>query len=161
MDPKDARTALARQLQAEISSARRMLEILKEEQQALKNQDLPAMEKATQAKLAHHESWESLDARRNELLLAAGFTADRDGLAACIAWCDEGEGLDDLWQLLASLLESCRRLNRANGMTIEVCHRQVGEALAILHGRPGGAPSVYDSSGTPAAAAEGRSLGSA
>ncbi len=161
MNPRDAHIALAAQLREELAGARRMLEILEEEQRALKQQDLPAMEAAAQAKLAHHGEWEAMAARRNGLLRMAGFTADRDGLTACIAWCDQAGKLDGLWQELAALLDTCRRLNRSNGLAVELCQKQVGDALAILHGGPPAGTPVYDASGTAAPRGEGRSLGSA
>ncbi len=161
MNPRDIHIALAAQLREELAGARHMLKILEEEQRALKRQDLPAMEAAAQAKLARHGEWEALAARREGLLRTAGFAEDRDGLAACIAWCDEAGKLDGLWQQLAALLDSCRRLNRSNGLAVELCQRQVSDALAILHGGPAASTPVYDASGTATPRGEGRSLGSA
>ena len=161
MNPREAHIALDAQLREELAGARRMLEILEEEQRALKGQELPAMEAAAQAKLARHGEWEALAARRKGLLRMAGFTADRDGLAACIAWCDQAGKLDGLWQELAALLDTCRRLNRSNGLAVELCRKQVSDALAILHGRSVAAPPLYDASGTATPGGEGRSLGSA
>jgi len=162
MTPAETAQALAGLLQREAALAEQMLETLERERRALKDQDFEALEGAAEAKLERHRDWEKLDRERRSLLCAAGFAPDRDGLAACIASCDSRGRLTQAWETVSRLLEDCRRLNRANGLAVDLCRRQVDDILAALRGGPAtaGAP-LYDANGGTHTEDRGHSLGSA
>jgi len=108
---------------------------LNDEQVALKSGNADAIEGLIEVKNRQIESLGRLAQQRNQLLRAAGFALDRDGL---ISWGKKSAqaGLIDAFLALA---DEARELNRVNGQLIAMRLNSTQAALAAL--TPHRAPS--------------------
>jgi len=125
--------ALAEVLQAELSRARRMLEVLRLEREALEGRDFSAVEKAAGEKVRIIAALEDLAERQTRLLHAAGITTTGPDVRDAL----ERAGLPHvlpIWDELYDLLARCRQQNLVNGGVIEMSRRFAREVLAALHG---------------------------
>jgi flagellar biosynthesis/type III secretory pathway chaperone len=154
------REVLAEILEAELARARRMLEVLQLERDALARRDIPAMEQAAAEKERLIELLDSLCARQDTLLREVGIDPrspehighglERAGLS----------GLSPTWQALRATLIECRQQNLVNGGTVETMRRFARDALALLRGLPTGT-LVYGRTGETRQAEGGNPLATA
>ena len=147
----------------EEQAARRLLAALEAETAALGGRDADALARATTEKTRALESLETLERGRREFCgrFGAGPTqADLDAwLAAYADGSPQAVALRQRWRSLNDLVQSCRKINHANGLVVASLQRRVQQALNLL--RSGSAePPVYGPSGnslsTPSARAIAR-----
>jgi len=148
-------------LTEEIECAIRLEALLEAEREALNGRDTAAVERLVQDKQALLQAFEALETRRNELVAAAGFSRDRAGLEACIAWCDEQGRLGRLWSELMERIRRCQHLNRRNGAVVDISRRHVQQALTLLRGQTPVTPLYSPAGSTQGAGIPGRTLAKA
>lgn len=153
-------TDLPQQLNDDIATARRLLELAEEEFQVLTRRDMPRLEALLSEKqpllsmLAQHGS------QRGQLLASRRLPADRSGLAQLLTDTPERERTLAQADALGDLLEACRNANERNGRLIRANQAAVGSILHILGGNQD-APRLYDNRGGTARTGRQRPLSQA
>ncbi len=132
--PGDCQRELADILSMEKLCLCRLKESLEDEQTALENRQIDALEQAVKAKQDALQEAAELQQRRSTLLRQYGFSNDESGVLQCIAKCSPSlsRELLPLWEQLHTLIEQCRDQNLVNGRILELNDRCVQQTLAIL-----------------------------
>lgn len=128
---------LARLLQEERTAVELLAQQLRREYAVLKTRDAPGLEQVVHDKRLCADHLHQLMSRRLDYLRVQGFTADKAGLAACIAAAlpaDRSE-LAALAADLESAAEQAHNQNEINGAVIAASRSYVERALTILTGR--------------------------
>ncbi len=161
MDPGVCREHLTTLLREESDLLAQLEELLAREAGVLETSDIQALETTTRARQERMGALARLEEQRRSLCSLHGFSADRTGLEALLAWCDpEGRLLSRLRQC-AERAVRCRDLNDRNAIIVGGRLKRVEGMLDALTGRPTRSdtygPKGYSSSnGRP-----GRVLGAA
>lgn len=143
----------------DIGHAKRLLELMDEEFQALGERDLARLERLLADKQPLLALLDQHGRQRSQLLAGLGLAADRAGLQQLAERSPLGRDLLERSDELGQLLESCQAANQRNGRLIRANRASVGGMLGILRG--GEAPSLYDSRGTAARIGQQRPLSQA
>jgi flagellar biosynthesis/type III secretory pathway chaperone len=124
---------LARSLAEEAAELGGLLELLKQEQQALQARDIERVFSFAAAKTERLAALSAMDSARGKLLLAHGLPRDLAGMERFLAGASgRSAELTGVWRrLLADAAES-RQINAVNGKLIAAQLRYVGGALAAL-----------------------------
>ncbi len=132
--PGDCQRELADILSMEKLCLSRLKESLEDEQTALENRQIDALEQAVKAKQDALQEAAELQQRRSTLLRQYGFSNDESGVSQCIVKCSPSlsRELLPLWEQLHTLIEQCRDQNLVNGRILELNDRCVQQTLAIL-----------------------------
>ncbi len=136
-------------LEAQRQDAARMLEVLEEEFNALKGNDLQAFEQAMDSKLKHLGDLERKEQTSlPELEKIIGAPCNRQQLEAFIINSRDAQLLA-AWQALHTTLKQCHEQNLLNQRVLAASHAQVQQALNLLRGEDHQAPSsvTYQDSG--------------
>lgn len=135
-------------LQAEQTTASKLLEMLKNERGALTKSDVDAMTELTAKKQPLVVTLERLGRQREAVLQAEGFSAGKDGLAAFIANQTEQHAriLNNMVDSLKVTARACREHNQVNGGIVNVNRQFLQQAMNILRGRDM-TPSAYGPGG--------------
>lgn len=152
-------TALLDLFTTDIGTAEQLLELIDAEFQALTERDLQRLDSLLSDKQPLLALLQQHGSERSRLLLAAGLSADRDGLGALAAGSALGEQLLARSEALSALLQRCQEANLRNGRLIRANQASVGSILGILRG--GETPGLYDSRGSAARIAQQRPLSQA
>ena len=137
----------------------RLYQLLKTEFDQLSRRDIERIEETLEAKQALLSELEALSEMRYRILAENGFSADKDGHDAFINSV-EGSGGDALrasWQALQQTLEDCQQQNQVNGQVLEASRRGAEQALAVLLGKDGTQPTLYNEKGSTEPSLSGRS----
>lgn len=148
MEATLCRTALTDLFRQEQAVLEQLIQTLDGEWQALQAQDTEALAQAASDKVARLKRIEGMEQTLADIVTRAGYSHDRNGIEACIAWCDhEAAGeLNHSWQRLLESLQQCQERNRHNGAAIETHRQHAQAALAVLRGQTD-RPATYASSG--------------
>ncbi|MCY1346771.1 FlgN protein [compost metagenome] len=147
-------------LDEDIGAARRLLELIETEFQALGERDLARLEnllgekQPLLAQLAQHGN------QRSQIMASLQLGSDRAGLEALASRSAEGAELLARSDELSALLEECQAANLRNGRVIRTSQTSVRSVLGILRGG-GDTPDLYDSRGSTARIAGQRPLSQA
>lgn len=128
---------LVRLLQEERAAVEALTQQLRREYEVLKTRDAPGLEQIVHDKRICADHLHQLMSRRLDYLRVQGFTADKPGLAACIAAAlpaDRSE-LSVLAADLEAAAEQAHNQNEINGAVIAASRSYVERALTILTGR--------------------------
>ncbi|MBB3104990.1 flagella synthesis protein FlgN [Azomonas macrocytogenes] len=141
---------LPQQLANDIEAAQELLDLTKQEFQALKERNLACLETILAQKqplialLGKHGN------QRSELLAAHRLPVDHTGLKALIMMMENREQILSQAEKLAELIEDCRTTNENNGRLIRAGKTAVENMLnVILHGCTE-SPRLYDKHGSTA-----------
>ena len=143
----------------DIGHAKRLLELMDEEFQALGERDLARLELLLADKQPLLALLDQHGRQRSQLLANLGLSADHAGLQQLAERSPHGQELLDRSDELGQLLEGCQSANQRNGRLIRANRASVGSMLGILRG--GDAPGLYDSRGTAARIGQQRPLSQA
>ncbi|MDH4612158.1 flagellar protein FlgN [Pseudomonas sp. BN102] len=143
----------------DIGHAKRLLELMDEEFQALGERDLTRLELLLADKQPLLALLDQHGRQRSQLLASLDLSADRAGLQQLAERSPLGQELLDRSDELSQLLEGCQSANQRNGRLIRANRASVGGMLGILRG--GDAPGLYDSRGTAARIGQQRPLSQA
>jgi len=123
-------------LERERNATARLLEILREEHQALARRDMAELDHTVRKKLQQIAELEALGRNRDAALKAGGLVAGREGIESRLRRQPNSRAENRLWEELQNLLTDCQRQNHINGGMVEISRRYVQRALSLLQGRP-------------------------
>lgn len=147
-------------LNHEADCLQRLLDILKQEHDALLAADIDAIERVTASKNQALAVQLEAESTRHRLLSQSSIDITDEGLLLLIAKCDNREQLTDSVSHLNSLTQLCRASNRANGRLIMQKQEQARGALNVIRQTSSAAPT-YSGQGKTTATQANRSLGKA
>lgn len=146
-------------LRAEIEGHRALLDLLKQEQDALRVGQADAVASLAAVKVKHVDELEGLARQRTELLVNCGMAMTATGPQADALPERVAAAVRADWDVLRGVAAEAQRCNQLNGELIARHQRHVAGALSsLLQGS--GRASVYSADGRPQPLAIGRSLGS-
>lgn len=161
MDPGVCREHLSTLLREESALLAELEELLGRESGILETSDVRTLESTTRARQERVGALARIEEQRRSLCALHGFTGDRAGLEALMAWCDRDGTLLPRLRECAERAVRCRDLNDRNGIMVAARLKRVGGMLDALTGRPTRAdtygPRGYGGSNTR----PGRVLGAA
>ena len=111
-------------------------ESLVEENGALEQQDMDALNSAVDNKSRCVTALKSLDGQRTRLCANAGFDNGPKQMDNVMLWCDADSVIADRWNHLMQLATECNALNMTNGAIIRVRQQQIHSNLSVLRGQP-------------------------
>jgi flagellar biosynthesis/type III secretory pathway chaperone len=121
-------------LNIEMVQSQRLLELLHQEFELLKEPPSDALENLLEQKKQTLIEVEQCVTQHNQLLNSQGFTPDRKGTEAFLQQCTNSEPLTQQWAQFRSLLEQCQKQNELNGGAVQLNQHQVRQALDVLRG---------------------------
>ena len=161
MDPGVCREHLATLLSEEVSLLAQLEDLLLRESGVLASSDIQALETTTRARQERVGALARIEEQRRSLCALHGFSGDRVGLEALMAWCDGQGTLLSRLRECAERAVRCRDLNDRNGIVVAARLKRVEGMLGALTGRPARSdtygPRGYKSTGGRA----GRVIGAA
>lgn len=125
-------------LRAELMGIEELRQWLQQEYDALRTRDVAALERLAGEKQASADHLRSLNHARADYLREQGFTADRQGLQACLNTAPTREERAILQKLLVEFeraAEQAHDQNEINGAVIAASRSHVEQALTIISGR--------------------------
>ena len=147
----DAQTCqhVAEVMGREAESVSRLLEVLEHEAQALGDHDGTVLQESVQRQQELMIELEQLATERLKLLVASGFSGDKEGFQGFLKAAGEAEGkpLEQMWSALQEQLRNCRDRNQLNGALLEATRRNTQQVLSILLGTQEPATELYDKRG--------------
>lgn len=135
---------LARSLSAESAKVEALLQILREEQQALLERDFERVYAYALAKNEHLAHLGALNDARAATLRMQGLSPDLAGMKALVAG---NEPLRHPWERLLSLTAEARQINLVNGRLIDAQMRFTEGALVALTQRTAARFATYGADG--------------
>ena len=114
-----------------------MLEILRQEYDALKHNNLSEFERIIQEKHIQSKKLESLEKELEPVKRLLGGKLSKENMLRFIAQYPAKNlkiQLHDLWENFHSLLQQCQTQNKTNNRIIEASRSQLQQALGILRG---------------------------
>lgn len=136
---------LAMLLRDELVAVGDLLQLLHREYAVLKARDLDGLEQIVRDKQVCAGDLLNRTGGRLAYLREQGFSADREGMAACLDTVPPVKRIDlqRLWAELQGLAEQVLAQNEINGAVIAASRNHVERALAVLGGR-GSLDFLYD-----------------
>lgn len=125
--------ALKDNLLTEVAAMRSFVEMLKQEQQALMENNADGLIAITPQKNELLTSIMGMENQRNQSLLSLGFNADAAGMQSLLAQKltkDTHAALTETWTTLLTISAEAQELNRTNGLLI---NRQMSRNQGILN----------------------------
>jgi flagella synthesis protein FlgN len=126
--------ALAEQLAREIAALHAFVAVLQQEQDSLRQGDMPALEAIVAEKSRLADTLETLGQTRQRGFAALGLANDKTAVTAWFAG-QKDPALQTAWQTLLKLAREAQTLNQINGQSIALLSRNNRERLAALTGR--------------------------
>ncbi len=122
-------------VQDEVRCAKKLLDRLKMEHEALTKHDVDDIHLAAMDKKLLISDLERLATKQGEILRDAGIDPEQTDLNALFNRPGQ-EKIQQHWQELSSLLSQCRQQNRVNGGIIKISQNFTQQSLDILRGVP-------------------------
>lgn len=139
--PADIRAHLKRLLSEESVQLGRLHEVLQNEADVLRGEDVGAIERIGQRRHDSTTVLTRLDAERRELCRLLPLENGHGNIEQLLGWCDADGELQRLWQANLALARRCREHNDRNGAVVTVKLSHIQKLLAGLRGEAG--PAVY------------------
>ncbi len=136
MDPGVCREHLSNLLREESGLLAQLQELLAQESRVLETSDVQALESTTRARQERMGALARLEEQRRSLCSLHGYSADRAGLEALMAWCDPEGNLLSRLRECAERAVRCRDLNDRNAIVVGARLKRVEGMLDALTGRP-------------------------
>ncbi|MGE0189005.1 MAG: flagella synthesis protein FlgN [Steroidobacteraceae bacterium] len=147
MDASLYRDHLACLLDEEATALANLEAILGKEYQHITTEQLEELEQVAAARDTCMTSLLRIDAERQSLCRAGGFSADKIGLLQLIQWCDPSGTIHKRWQQSTSAIRNCRALNDRNGALINNRLKRVEGLLNTLNGATHNNSKIYSARG--------------
>ncbi len=127
-------------LQEIASYLEQLQQALKNEYQALSDNNMPAIETIAREKTVLMDSLEDLDKERRNILSSAGLNLRATGIEDFLQNDNSGQAaeLKTTWTKIADLTRQCEKQNNINGIIIENNKQHTENALSILQGKQQG-----------------------
>ncbi len=149
-------------LQREIECARKLMQSMDLEYQALAEQHADALENVVRDKQERIQQLELMSRQREKLLVSInGEAVTNDSKHSKKDQFGGNKLLTGLWNELVEIAEKCREKNRVNGSIVELVSIQSRHALDILYGilpDTSSMSELYDNTGQATKSANKRSL---
>jgi flagella synthesis protein FlgN len=136
-------------------------QLLARESSVLETSDIQALETTTRARQERMGALARIEEQRRSLCALHGYSADRAGLEALMAWCDGGGSLLPRLRECAERAVRCRDLNDRNGLVVAARLKRVEGMLDALTGRPARSDTYGPRGYTASTTRPGRVLGAA
>ncbi len=137
----------------QLINAKELLTLLEQEQQALVDGESEALMTILSEKEKQARQMAAVQNQLTTLAQSHNYTDPENGLVDFIKNSDTSGNLFPEWSALLNIAESCRRLNEANGATVNLKKRFNDNALAILRGQIGGGnATTYSKAGVSSGA---------
>jgi flagella synthesis protein FlgN len=134
--------------------------LLEAEAEALRSDDLSAIERAGGERQKCTNELLRLDQERLETCRMLGYAPDRHGFGKLLTDCDGRGELTRCWRATLDVLARCRDANDRNGAVVTAKLRRIEGLLATLRGGDA-VPQIYGAGGTRDVAARSLTLGRA
>ena len=144
--PDAARKEIVEIIGNSVYHALGLKETLAEEHAALEHEDMDALRAAVDSKSQCVEALQSLEQRRSDFCVNAGFEPGPEQMEQLAAWCDEGSVLANCWQHLLDIAVECNAMNLTNGAIIRSRQQQIEAGLAVIRGGASD-PATYGRTG--------------
>jgi flagella synthesis protein FlgN len=135
--------------------------LLAQESSVLETSDIQALERTTRARQERMGALARIEEQRRSLCALHGYSADRAGLEALMAWCDGNGSLLPRLRECAERAVRCRDLNDRNGLLVAARLKRVEGMLDALTGRPARTDTYGPRGYTASTTRPGRVLGAA
>lgn len=159
MDTHSCYLQLEKILTAELEHTRTLQAALQEEKEFIRGEP-ERLSSIAARKEQVIKTLESLHREQQALLQHHDFSATREGVEACLQWCDSRQQLSPVWQQLLTTLQQCQQENSINRVIIDGAQRSTRHALTLLYGQSPEKPS-YGASGEKIEHALSRTIGKA
>ena len=136
MDSGVCREHLTTLLREESELLAQLEELLARESRVLETSDIQALETTTRARQERMGALARLEEQRRSLCSLHGYSADRTGLEALMAWCDPEGSLLSRLRECAERAVRCRDLNDRNAIVVAGRLKRVEGMLDAITGRP-------------------------
>lgn len=153
-----AEPAVQDRLDEEIGAWQALLDILREEEQALVSGDAERVARITPIKLTQVDAVGTLVRDRQRALSAAGQPADNTGMANLLGNDDAGKAR---WQRLGELEAAAQAANQRVGTLLDMRLGAARQALNVIVHAATRSNGLYDESGQAVAAHSGKPLSAA
>ncbi len=138
---------LSQILQQELTHAKRLIDILGEEYEALRKPDAERITVISKEKLTCLQALEQHTRARGRFLAEQGLTSSKAATEELVQSCPKDSPVHGQWQALQALAEQAQKQNEINGGIVALAQRHTRMALDILSGKnvasetygPGGA----------------------
>jgi flagellar biosynthesis/type III secretory pathway chaperone len=131
-EDRTAGTDAVLSLAAEVEGYRRLLELSRAEQEALRLADADALARIAQAKVTEVYELQDRAASRIRALRGEGFGPNAAGMRALLGQCAQPDRASEQWDLLVSVAAEAQRQNALNSRLAGVQLQHVDRALAAL-----------------------------
>ncbi len=124
-------------LEETASYLEQLFQALLNENKALADDNIQAVQEIAQEKVLLMEQLEDLNKERRSLLETAGLDLSATGIDDFFSnnSITKSSGLSALWKTIATLSKQCEKQNNINGIVIENNKRRTESALSILQGK--------------------------
>jgi len=158
--PDSARKQIVEIIGNSVYHALGLKESLADEHTALQQQDMDALRLAVDNKSSCVAALQTLEQRRAEFCVTAGFMSGPAQMEQLAEWCDEDSVVANCWQHLLDIAVECNAMNMTNGAIIRSRQQQIEAGLAVIRGGTQ-EPGVYGRSGRGPSGPSQRSLAEA
>jgi len=158
MSPDEAVSqGLITQLAAENAAWQALLNLMTQEEQVLVDGEADRLEPLNTSKLAQLQTLSNLARARHDALLAAGHSANHEGMEAWLKQHGQPEH-QTLWQQLCELEQQAQAINQRIGKLIEMRLTSTRQALNVLIHAATNQGGLYDQAGQAVSAHQGKPL---
>lgn len=147
MDASLCREHLGTLLTEEAAALTSLMDILEQEFGQIRAGEVEALEQLSRNRDACTGRLMHIDAERQSLCRATGYSADKAGLLQLIQWCDPSGQLLQRWQQSTAAIRKCRNLNDRNGALVNSRLHRVEGQLQRLNAATPGNTRIYSARG--------------
>jgi flagellar biosynthesis/type III secretory pathway chaperone len=120
--------------QNEIEQTQQLYTLLKQEYQALQDNEPEQLEHLTSKKKQLLNKLDETIAAHHILLTTIGYPATPNGMEDCLHDLADSDSLKETWHETLNLVSECQKQNEINNQIIALSRRQISNALELLHG---------------------------
>ncbi|HKQ84411.1 MAG TPA: flagellar protein FlgN [Steroidobacteraceae bacterium] len=147
MQASVCREQLDKLIAAETEVLARLEQLLGQEHEIIRNNDIDALDRAGDARQACIVELARIQDERRTLCRMLDMPTDPQGIERLLQWCDPSSHLQKSWAACADRARRCRDANERNGALVSARLKRVEGLLGAITGRPASNP-LYSASGS-------------
>jgi flagellar biosynthesis/type III secretory pathway chaperone len=151
------REHLNKLIAAETEVLARLEDLLNQEHEIIRENDIEALDRAGDARQACIVELARIQDERRSLCRMMDLSPDPEGVEKLLQWCDPSHELQRQWATCAERARRCREANDRNGALVSARLKRVEGLLGILTARNTSTP-LYSPNGTTQNARSGQLL---
>jgi len=153
---------LQRHIENDVVLCTKLLDLLTQEQEALKNRDIDRVESILEEKVPMLDALDQSAKARQQWIASVTASASEGNEGNLNTFFDKSadSGLRQRWEQLKSLYSDIRNQNEVNGKLLSRHQGTLNRLLDIMRGKTS-APSLYNASGYSSASAQSNNFGEA